>query len=419
MKKLAILFSIIVGLTSSLSYSYAYDEDYYEQTRSYTQEEEAQIQEEVNQMLANMPQLSSKKPKVVIDPGHGGTDSGAVSSDRKFYEKNLNIDIAHSAADYLRANGIEVIMTRTKDESVSLKQRSTLSNSTSPMLYVSIHNDTGEGNGNGAHVIYSSKDKNGGPSKTLASNILNSIDANTIQNKASRGIWTRQLDDGRDYYHVIREVKAPSVIVECSYMNANDIQAVNTLAKRQSMGKAIGIGILQTIKGIKDYAGHWAESEIDSFINKGHIGGYPDGTFRPDDSITRGEFVKIFNRVFGLKNTSGIVFNDTKNHWAKYDIDIAVTNGVASGMSETEFKPDQAITREEAASMIANYKKLGDENHDKLGTYADAAQVSSWALNTVEGVIESGYMGGYSDNTFRPKNKITRAEAVATLSRIK
>ena len=46
-------------------------------------------------------------------------------------------------------------------------------------------------------------------------------------------------------------------------------------------------------------------------------------------------------------------------------------------------------------------------------------QVSNWALNSVEGIIELGYMNGYEDNTFRPKNNITRAEAVVTLSRIK
>ncbi len=111
-------------------------------------------------------------------------------------------------------------------------------------LFVSIHNDTPEGNGNGAHAIYSAKDKNGGPSKTLAQNILNSISSNIVQNIASKGAWTRTLDDGRDYYHVIRNVKATSVIVECSYMNSNDIKAVNTVAKREKMGQAIAKGII-------------------------------------------------------------------------------------------------------------------------------------------------------------------------------
>ena len=169
---------------------------------------------------------------------------------------------------------------------------------------------------------------------------------------------------------------------------------------------------------LNDIKGHWAQSQIINFVSNGYVGGYPDSTFRPNNSITRAEFVKIFNKYFGLTKTSGKVFNDTTTHWAKSEIDIAVTNGVANGVSATEFKPDEPITREQAAVMICNYKKLSDKNHDKINKYSDKGNVSSWAKDSVEGVIEKGYMNGYSDNTFRPKNNITRAEAVVTLSRI-
>ena len=171
-------------------------------------------------------------------------------------------------------------------------------------------------------------------------------------------------------------------------------------------------------KVFSDIRGHWAKSQILDFINKGYIGGYPDGTFKPDNSITRAEFVVIFNNYFNLTRSSGKEFNDTKEHWAKQAIDVAITNGVCNGKSETEFKPNDYITREEAAVMIANYKKLYDTNLDKLDKYNDGNKVSSWAKSSVESVIEKGYMGGYEDNTFKPKNKITRAEALVTLSRI-
>ncbi len=168
-----------------------------------------------------------------------------------------------------------------------------------------------------------------------------------------------------------------------------------------------------------DVNGHWAETNIKGFIAKGYINGYPDGTFRPDNSITRAEFVKIFNKQFNLTNRSGKAFNDTVYHWAKNEIDIAVTNGVCSGISSTEFAPDQPITREQAAKMISNYKKISDTYHDKLNRYSDFWRVSNWAKDAVEGVLESGYMNGYSeDNTYRPINNITRAEAVVTLTRV-
>lgn len=172
------------------------------------------------------------------------------------------------------------------------------------------------------------------------------------------------------------------------------------------------------IINLKDIESHWAKDAINQFAYKGYVNGYEDGTFKPNNSITRAEFVKMLNKSFGLTTSSGKTFDDTKTHWAKNEIDIAVTSGVCSGKSATEFKPNDLITREEAASMISNYKKLADANHDKLYKYVDNNQVSSWAKNSVEGMIEKGYMNGYSDGTFKAKGKITRAEAVTTLSRV-
>lgn len=168
-----------------------------------------------------------------------------------------------------------------------------------------------------------------------------------------------------------------------------------------------------------DSKDHWAESQINKFVDLGYVNGYEDGNFKPENSITRAEFVKILNRTFGLTKLSGKVFLDTSNHWARKDIDIAVTNGVCKGKSSTEFKPDDLITREEAAVMVSNYKKINDKNNDKINLYYDSDKVSSWAKDSVEGVIEHGYMKGYDDNTFRPQSNITRAEAVSTLSRVK
>jgi len=165
-----------------------------------------------------------------------------------------------------------------------------------------------------------------------------------------------------------------------------------------------------------DWNNNWAKEQIKIAMDKGWV--VTTDKFRPNDSITRAEFVKVFNKVFQLTKTNNNVFSDTKNHWAKNEIDIAVTNGVCQGTSSTTFEPDAPITREQAATMISNYKNLADNDLDKLTKYKDENKVSSWAKSSVEGVIESGYMNGYTDNTFKPKNNITRAEAVVTMTRI-
>ena len=168
-----------------------------------------------------------------------------------------------------------------------------------------------------------------------------------------------------------------------------------------------------------DTNGHWAESEINKFSSLGYIGGYEDGSFKPNNSITRAEFVKILDNAFGLTESSGRVFSDTQDHWAQKYIDIAVTNEVCKGKSDTHFEPDCPITREEAAVMISNYDKLKNNNSNYIiKEFSDKDDVSEWAKDGVDYVVEKGYMNGYTDNIFKPKSNITRAEAVSTLSRV-
>ena len=163
---------------------------------------------------------------------------------------------------------------------------------------------------------------------------------------------------------------------------------------------------------------YWAYSQIQSFVEKGYIDGYGDGTFRPQNPIKRNEFVKIFNKVFGLTKKSGIVFDDTKDNWAKDEIDIAVTNGVAQGVSSTLFEPERYVTRQEAAKMLSNYMKLDDTNHDKIKKFSDYNQIAEWAKDALEGNVEKGYIQGTDGEILAPKDNMTRAEVVTLLSRV-
>lgn len=173
--------------------------------------------------------------------------------------------------------------------------------------------------------------------------------------------------------------------------------------------------------GISDINNHWAKNEIQSFIDKGYINGYPeDNTFKPENPITRAEFVKVVNKVFGYTQTKSINFTDVNsNEWYYEEVKKAAQAGYINGYPEDNtFRPNQPITREEAAKVISTIMKKQDNNLDKLQKYSDANSVSSWAGVYIEGVLESKYMNGYpEDNTFRPKDNIKRGEAVVTLSR--
>lgn len=164
---------------------------------------------------------------------------------------------------------------------------------------------------------------------------------------------------------------------------------------------------------------HWAKDAILKFAAKGYIGGYSDDTFRPENYITRAEFVKIVNGVFGLKQfdeSKKLKFNDIKTSaWYYNDVCIGVEAGYINGYEDNTFRPNGKITRQEAASIVAKITKLvGDGKLD----FADNNKISPWARASVDALSDNKIMGGYEDNTFRPQNSITRAEAVSTLERI-
>lgn len=176
--------------------------------------------------------------KVFIGIGHGGSDPGAVANG--FKEKDLNLQIALACKDYLTKYGVEVKMSRTKDENDSLSEEIRECNIFSPDLAVDIHNNAG--GGDGAEVFHH---HGGGKGKTLAINILDEI-KKTGQN--SRGAKTRKNSAGRDYYGFIREVIAPAVIVECAFVdNSTDLKILATEGQRKLMGQAIAKGILKTL----------------------------------------------------------------------------------------------------------------------------------------------------------------------------
>lgn len=176
--------------------------------------------------------------KVFIGVGHGGSDPGAVANGVK--EKDLNLSIAKACRDELVRHGVEVRMSRTKDENDSLSEEIKECNAYAPDLAVDIHNNAG--GGDGAEVFHH---HGGGKGKTLAENILSEI-VKVGQN--SRGAKVRKNSQGKDYYGFIREISAPAVIVECAFVdNASDIKILATESDRQKVGRAIAKGVLKTL----------------------------------------------------------------------------------------------------------------------------------------------------------------------------
>ena len=168
----------------------------------------------------------------------------------------------------------------------------------------------------------------------------------------------------------------------------------------------------------RDYQGHWAEVVIQKWLDMGYVTGYPDGSFRPEEFITRAEFVKIVNNAFGFKETADITFTDVKEeNWYYEEIQKAYKEGDIIGISETEFAPEDYITREQAAIIMSRLLEL-EGNVKGADSFYDSSQISGWAIGYVGAVTENDLIKGYKDNTFRPQNNINRAEAVVLLDRV-
>lgn len=241
--------------------------------------------------------------KVFLGVGHGGKDSGAVGNG--FKESDLNLSIALACNDVLARHGVSVLMSRYKDEDDELAEEIKECNAFAPDLAVDIHNNAG--GGDGAEAYYHHR---GGKGKELAENILKEVVA-IGQN--SRGAKTRVNSIGTDYYGFIRSTKAPAVIVETAFVdNAKDIAIIDTEAERIAMGTAIAKGILKTLNitfkedkkmsKFKDVpTNHWAYEAIEKLAELGIVNGYGDGSFKPDEAVTRAELATMLDRYMNNK----------------------------------------------------------------------------------------------------------------------
>lgn len=163
-----------------------------------------------------------------------------------------------------------------------------------------------------------------------------------------------------------------------------------------------------------DTAGNWAEANIKKLVELKVTSGYPDGSFRPDATITRAEFATLLVKAFNLAPQSGKVFSDTSSHWAKDSIATAESHGVAGGYEDGSFGPDDLITREQMAAMVVKAAKLATESSQGT-SFLDSADISQWATGAVAVAVRNGVIKGYPDNSFLPQGRATRAEAVTVI----
>ncbi|MFI3211368.1 MAG: S-layer homology domain-containing protein, partial [Peptostreptococcaceae bacterium] len=195
----------------------------------------------------------------------------------------------------------------------------------------------------------------------------------------------------------------------------------------------------------------WAKDHIEQAMLMGIIDATP--TFRPTDSITRAEFAKIVCESFGIEANEGDTepFHDVDDaHWHQKYITALYNAGIIEGKSAQLFHPGDAITREEASKIMSNSYAFKGEilpfvevieddevvlkhnaevvetadttilgiHLDSVTKFADDKEIATWADAAVANLAELKVINGYTDNTFKPKAEITRAEALVMVMRM-
>ncbi|WP_422448189.1 N-acetylmuramoyl-L-alanine amidase [Thermoanaerobacterium sp. DL9XJH110] len=233
--------------------------------------------------------------RIVIDPGHGGSDPGAVGPNG-LKEAHVNLAVALKVAEKLRKAGVEVKLTRTSDVFIDLQPRCDIANSFGADYFVSIHcNSAGTPKARGTETYCY---KLGGKGEVLAKVIQAELIAAT--GRVNRGIKTAN-------YYVLRRTNMPAVLTELAFisnpeeerlLSNPEFQEKFAIAIARGIGKIVGIQIVEEVLGMfKDIEGHWAKASIERLAQLGLIRGDGQGNFNPDRTITRAEVVVLLDRL--------------------------------------------------------------------------------------------------------------------------
>jgi hypothetical protein len=180
------------------------------------------------------------------------------------------------------------------------------------------------------------------------------------------------------------------------------------------------LGALQGTPGASfpDLSGSWAASAVMALKGQGIISGYPDGNFHPSDRVTRAEMAAMLAAAKHLADLPGAAgFSDVpSSYWANGAIRAAKAAGYLQGYPDGSFRPEQGVTRAEAAVMLEKaFPSRGSGQAGSTG-FTDVGS-SFWAAGAIDG-LKLARISGYPDGSFHPNEIVTRAEAAVMLDKV-
>lgn len=167
----------------------------------------------------------------------------------------------------------------------------------------------------------------------------------------------------------------------------------------------------------KDIYRHWAQDTIEALTERKIISGFPDQTFRPQEPITRAQYIKLLIEAVNAQLGAGNSFKDVpKSHWAHPYIEAAIKqNIILPNEYGQSFEPNKALTRQEMAILAA--RALDLEPVSATLTFADQTSIDHHS-GLIGATVQQKIIVGFEDHTFRPHEVSTRAQSAVIISRI-
>lgn len=386
---------------------------------------------------------------IVLDPGHGGTDSGTVEiyDGVEIWESNLTLAIANACRDYLEEHydNVRVYLTRETDQKVTLEDRVAFAVEKNADYLLSIHINSDVGTVQGALALVPRgkyRPEQAEASKRTAEAILEELQAIGMKNLGTTyQLGAEQYPGGitADYFGIIRfsvRNNIPGIIMEHGFLdNESDYrQFLSTPAQIDALGKADAIGLAKTLGLVERRTptsaengdtpfedvleGEWFYDDVTYVWDQALMQGVSDTEFGAAMPANRAMVVTLLYRMDGAQlwpEESG--FADVEaGSWYHAPVQWALENGITTGVNETEFAPGRNVVREQFVTFLHRY--AGEPDPVTVPEhFADWGTVSGYAQNAVAWAVENGIMTGYDDGTVKPLRELNRAELAVLMRR--
>lgn len=160
---------------------------------------------------------------------------------------------------------------------------------------------------------------------------------------------------------------------------------------------------------------HWADPYLDQLVDWGVM--RADQTANPDTPLTRAEFMAIINRAYGYQEMGEMPFEDvSEGDWFYDDVAIAYNAGYMKGTSKTTASPNDHLTREQAVCILGRNMMMKETPGEDMA-FTDSRSISSWARGMVKTAVNQYIIGGFPDDSFRPKDNITKGQMAVLVTR--